>query len=175
MNSRTQLLLTVFAGVLLAAASPHRQAEPAKNQFESPDKQLIASVVATNSGTAIASSESRVEVRSATGELLAQEDFTSQDGEHGYAVTKAAWTPDSQFFVFNLENSGGHSPWHSPTKFYARKQQKIMSLDEALHDSVTGGDFVIGAPDKVTVRLWFKKKKITVSLSQLAEAATPSR
>jgi hypothetical protein len=172
MNSRAALFIAVLAGVLLASASPQGQSESANKKFESPDKALIASVVATNSGTAIASSESRVEVRSATGELLAQEDFTSPDGEHGYAVTKSAWTPDSQFFVFNLESSGGHSPWHSPTKFYARKQQRIISLDDALHDSVTGGEFVISAPDKVTVRLWFKKKKVTVSLSELAEAAT---
>ena len=169
MNSRVPLLNIVLAGVLLASASP--QVAPAKKQYESPDKTLVASVIATNTGTAIDSSENRVEVRSATGKLLTQEDFTSQDGEHGYAVAKAAWTPDSQFFVFSLENSGGHSPWHSPTKFYARKQQRIMSLDEALHNSVTG-EFVIGAPDKVTVHVWFKKRKVTVSLSELAEAAT---
>ncbi len=174
MASRAVLPIAVLASVLLASASPHRHAGPQIEKMalhESPDKMLIAYVVATNSGTAIASSESRVEVRSATGELLAQEDFTSQDGEHGYAVSKAAWTPDSQFFVFSLESSGGHSPWHSPTKFYARKQQRIMSLDEALHNSVTG-EFVIGAPDKVTVHVWFKKRKVTVSLSELAEAAT---
>jgi hypothetical protein len=167
MNSLGPLLSVVFAGVLLASASPH-QVTPEKKQYESPDKALIASVVATNTGTAIDNSENRVEVRSATGELLAQEDFTSQDGEHGYAVIKAEWTPDSQFFVFSLQSSGGHSPWHSPTKFYGRKQQRIVSLDDALHDSVTG-QFVIGAPDKVTVRLWFKKKKVTIPLSELAD------
>jgi hypothetical protein len=167
MNSLGPLLSVVFAGVLLASAGPH-QVAPEKKQYESPDKTLIASVVATNTGTAIDSSENRIEVRSATGELLAQEDFTSQDGEHGYAVIKAEWTPDSQFFVFSLQSSGGHSPWHSPTKFYGRKQQRIVSLDDALHDSVTG-QFVIGAPDKVTVRLWFKKKKVTIPLSELAD------
>ncbi len=172
MNSHAALLIAAFAGVLVASASSRQQSEPVKKQYESPDKALIASVVATNSGTAIASSESRIEVHSSTGELLAQEDFTSQDGEHGYAVIKAEWTPDSQFFVFNLESSGGHSPWHTPAKFYSRKQQRIIGLDDALHDSLTGGEFLISAPDKVTVRLWFKKKKVTVSLSELAEAAT---
>jgi dipeptidyl aminopeptidase/acylaminoacyl peptidase len=169
MNLRFQALLIVFAGVIPASTNPHHLADPP--QRWSPDNSLFALVYSTNGGTAIASSENRVEVRSATGKLLTQEDFTSQDGEHGYAVAKAAWTPDSQFFVFSLENSGGHSPWHSPTKFYARKQQRIMSLDEALHNSVTG-EFVIGAPDKVTVHVWFKKRKVTVSLSELAEAAT---
>ncbi|HJX83695.1 MAG TPA: hypothetical protein VJ723_05075 [Candidatus Angelobacter sp.] len=170
MNSRVPLLSFVFAGVLLASANPH-QVAPAKKQYASPDKMLLASVVATNTGTAIDGSENRVEMRSATGELLAQEDFTSHDGEHGYAVIKAEWTPDSQFFVFSLESSGGHSPWHSPMKFYSRKQQRIISLDDALHNSVTG-EFVIGAPDKVTVHLWFKKRKVTVALSELAETAT---
>ena len=170
MNYRVPLLNVAFAGVLLASASPH-QVAPAKRLYESPDKTLIASVIVTNTATAIDSSENRVELRSATGELLAQEDFTSQDGEHGYAVIKAEWTPDSQFFVFSLQSSGGHSPWHSPTKFYSRKQQRIMSLDDALHDSLTG-QFVISAPDKVTVRLWFKKKKVSLSLGELAETAT---
>jgi dipeptidyl aminopeptidase/acylaminoacyl peptidase len=169
MNLRFRSLLTVFAGIVLASASPHHQADPP--QRWSPDKALFALVYPTNRGTAIASSENLVEVRSARGKLLAQEDFTSQDGEHGYAVSKAEWTPDSQFFVFSLESSGGHSPWHSPTKFYARKQQRIMSLDDALHNAVTR-EFVISAPDKVTVHLWFKRRKVTVSLSELAEAAT---
>jgi hypothetical protein len=111
--------------------------------------------------------ESRVELRSKSGEMLAQRDYSSADGQHGYSVTKAAWTPDSNFFVCILANSGGHQPWHSPVEFYSRAQDKIFSLDDALHDAVTNNQFTVTAPDRVTVELYFSETTRTVSLSSL--------
>jgi hypothetical protein len=86
---------------------------------------------------------------------------------HGYSVTKAAWTPDSNFFVYSLSNTGGHQPWHFPVDFYGRAQGKIFSLDDALHDAVANPQFTVAPPDRVTVELWFSKTTRTVSLSAL--------
>jgi hypothetical protein len=80
--------------------------------FESPDGAIIAFVRFTK--TVEATSESRIEVRTRSGRVLLKHDYGSEDGEHGYGVNKAAWTPNSQFFVYSLESSGGHSAWHSP-------------------------------------------------------------
>jgi hypothetical protein len=106
-------------------------------------------------------------LRTKSGVLLVRRDYSSEDGEHGYGVTKAAWTPDSQFFVYSLENSGGHQAWNSPVRFFSRRSNKILSLDNALHDAVTNPDFALAAPDKVTVELYFSKREVTVSLSSL--------
>jgi hypothetical protein len=45
--------------------------------------------------------------------------------------------------------------------------QKIFSLDDALHDSVTNSGFSVVATDRVTVELWFSKTTRTVLLSTL--------
>lgn len=139
---------------------------PFASQYESPDKSAIA-IVSPLVKPGYGGYESWVELRSKSGKLLARREYFSPDGKHGYSVTKAAWTPDSNFFVYSLQSSGGHQPWHSPVEFYSREQQKIFSLDDALHDSVTNSWFSVVAPDRVTVELWFSKTTRTVPLSTL--------
>jgi len=93
--------------------------------------------------------------------------YASADGEHGYGVAKAAWTPDSQFFVYSLESSGGHSAWLSFVQFFARKQSKFVSLDDHLNDAIMNPDFSVSAPDRVKVELWFSKQTKSVALGDL--------
>jgi hypothetical protein len=114
-----------------------------------------------------ATNESVVELRTRSGKLVTRGDYRSQDGEHGYGITKASWTPDAQFFVYSLESSGGHSAWHSPVQFFSRQRKKILSLDDALKDSVMNPRFLVVPPDKVTVELYFSRKEVTVSLASL--------
>src|SRR5437899_963523 len=59
--------------------------------------------------------ESRVEFYSPQHEMLCALDYSSEDSEHGFGIVKAAWTPDSNYFVFSLTSSGGHQSWHFPT------------------------------------------------------------
>jgi hypothetical protein len=139
---------------------------PVPVRYESPNKAVIA-VIFPVGKPGNKSYESRVELRSNSGKVLAQRDYDSADGQHGYYVQKAAWTPDSKFFVYSMESSGGHQPWHSPVEFYSRSHDKIFSLDDALHDAVTNPQFLVTAPDRVTVELWFSKTTRTVSLSAL--------
>ena len=125
------------------------EAQTSRHQIEkhrSPDNNLFALV--TSNKAPEATRESRVELHSASGELLAKKDYFSPDGEHGFGLTKAAWTPDSQFFVYSLESSGGHQSWHSPVWFYSRSRDRIFSLDDALRDSVSNPVFAIHAPTK---------------------------
>jgi len=144
---------------------------PTRAQYDSPDKGLVALVVTVGK-----SSESRVEVRSETGRLLAARDYSSRDGEHGFGVVKAVWTPDSKFFVYSLANSGGHQPWHFPVEFYARVQNEILSLDDALRDAVMSPQFSIAAPDRVTAEFWFSRQTKTVALAGLPPTQrTPKR
>ena len=60
--------------------------------------------------------ESRVNILTSRGDKVGSLDSSSEDGEHGFAVAKAAWTPDGDYFVYSLENSAGHAPCHTPTQ-----------------------------------------------------------
>ena len=166
----------VFFGALLIAGSvwPAQKHVLASHvdRVSSPDGKLIA--VIRSSHVAEASDESRIELRTATGKLLTKRNLTSSDGEHGFGVTKAAWTPDSQFFVVSLASSGGHQGWHSPVQFFSRKNGQFLSLDDALHDAVTNPEFSVSAPDVVTVELYFSRQNKTVTLSKIAKRPVAS-
>ena len=154
-------LLTLSIGSYVEAAPS------ARKRYQSPDKTLIAFVRTSKASEAM--EESRVEIRSASGRIMAKTDYTSRDAEHGYGVIKAIWTADSQFFVYSLESSGGHQPWHSPVFYFRRKDNKFINLDRQLKDAVMNPQFSVQHPDKVTVELYFTKKKKTVSLSSLSQ------
>ncbi|HVZ19374.1 MAG TPA: hypothetical protein VG897_19805, partial [Terriglobales bacterium] len=98
-------------------------------------------------------SESYIVVSLKSGTFLAKRDLSSQDHEHGYGVVQAQWTSDSQFFVFCVDNSGGHSPTQTPVMFYSRKLSKFFVLDDLVHESVGFANFELQAPDKVSVTL----------------------
>ena len=133
-------------------------------KFISPDGTITAFVRSAKAPEA--TRESRIEVRSQQGAVLARRSYISKDREHGHGVSRAAWTPDSQFFVYSLESSGGHHAWHTPVHFFSRKENEIASLDAALKDSVTNPQFVVSAPDSITVELQYEQTK-TVSLDDI--------
>ena len=166
---------TLLAVSLLPTFLPGQTKSPEPTRYESPDKRVIAIVAPVGKSKGFESYESRVELRSRSGKLLAQRDYSSKDGEHGYCVTNATWTPDSQFFVFSLENSGGHSPWHSPIEFYSRAKNKILSLDDALNELVMSPQFSVGPPNRVTVALGTSMHTKTVALADLIRNRKPPK
>lgn len=167
MRSRFAIVAAVSFALVLGSAQTFPV--PSKgHQFASPDGSVLAIIRSTRAPEA--TSESRVELRSRKGEVLAREGYTSSDGQHGYGVTKGAWTPDSQFFVYSLESSGGHRSWHTPVRFFSRIDRKIISLDDALNDAVSNPEFAVSAPDVVTIELWSSKQSKTVSLAQIRKA-----
>jgi len=155
---------------LAAFAASHPQVP---QRYVSPDKSVVA--VITPAGPKKA--ESEVELRSSAGKVLFHKDYTSSDGTHGYEVMQAAWTPNSQFFIYSMEDSGGRAAWHSPTWFFSRKLNRMLSLDNALNDSVSFPNFKLIPPDEVTVTLWgqgsLPKRKVALS-SLLPKGANPA-
>ena len=153
----------VCVPVLLAITSSGQKRPEKQQTFRSPDGALVA--IVTSQTRPQATAESRIEIRKSSGKVLASQSYTSDSGEHGYGIAKAQWTPNSRFFVFSLESSGGHSAWHSPVLFFSVERNEVFSLDDALRDAVMNPQFKITAPDKVTVELYFTRKTGTVSLS----------
>jgi hypothetical protein len=139
-------------------------------KYVSPDKSVIA--VITPAGPK--KNESLVELRSSAGKVLFHKDYTSPDGTHGFGVVQAAWTPNSQFFIYSMEDSGDRAAWHSPTWFFSRKMNRMYSLDDALNDAVSFPDFKLVPPDDITVTLWAQGSmtKRTASLSSLLQPKT---
>gem|GEM_PF-6864774 len=97
----------------------------------------------------------------------------------GWPVEYAAWTPDSKFFVFNTTSSGGHGPWHAPTYFYSREDNKIYSLDDrigAVESSNVSHAFSLKAPDviQVTIHDSPNDRDFSDSLSSILKKPKPN-
>lgn len=113
-----------------------------QEEYASPDGRYGALVVALPSG------ESKVVVKTKQGRILCSKSYGSEDGEHGGVVAQAAWTPNSTFFVYSMESSGGHQPWHSPIYYISIRDFKIRNLDDYI-GAVTEPNFELLAPDTV--------------------------
>lgn len=131
------LLISLVAGVFAGEFS----------KYPSPDGRLTAIIVPLP-GAHYGAGENRVEIRSQNGSLLFSHSYGSEDGEHGFGVEHAAWTPDSKFFVYSLSSSGGHQAWHFPTDFIETATLHLHRLDE-YRGPVTAPDFKVLPPDRV--------------------------
>jgi hypothetical protein len=133
--------------VLSAASVPVRGFADETHKYVSPDRKLQALVIPAGKAGDWRT-ENRVEIRDVRGKSLLTKSFVSKDGEHGYIVYRADWTPDSQFFVFSVYSSGGHSPWNSPTYFYCRSDNRLRLLDDYI-GPVTDPDFELSASNVI--------------------------
>jgi len=135
----------VAAATCFLPATPSWPADV--RQYSSPDGQLRARIgFSKNSPTA--TPESRVTI-TAGAKVVFERSYESEDGEHGFGVERAAWTPDSRFLVFSLSSSGGHQAWHFPTDFWCRADARVRRLDDYI-GPITSAEFSVSRPDVVT-------------------------
>lgn len=161
---------------LLSNPRPEGSCEKVAPQvFPSPDGGLRALVVPVGvSLYATPDIENRVVIRSRDGDTLASKDYASPRGTNGYYVYRAEWSPDSQFFVYSMMSSGGHSPWSFPTMVYSREKNRTAKLSDMMDGKPTlSGDFSIAAPHSLRVQTWKQpgdlENRLPVTLN-LAEA-----
>jgi hypothetical protein len=124
--------------------------------YASPDKALLAIVLPADvSLYATPDMESRVVIRNVKGDTLMSKDYSSPRGTNGYYVDQAKWSPDSQFFVFSLLSSGGHSPWSHPMAVYSRSKNQFAKFSDMIGDKPTlSGEFTFSGPHTVTATTW---------------------
>jgi hypothetical protein len=134
--------LFLFIGVAYADKKQDRK-------FESPDGKFIAYIIALPNAP-YGSGESKIIIKTKQDKVLYSKDYSSEDGEHGFGVERAAWTPNSKFFVYSMSSSGGHQAWHFPTDFIDVSDFKIRSLDKYL-GPITDPDFELIAPDIIRI------------------------
>lgn len=175
-------MLTLAAiGASVVAARPGQGSTPQhqKSQwYPSPDGNTHVIVAPAGRGSDPGNSESRIEFYAANDKLLCALDYSSEDGEHGFGVAKAAWTADSQYFVFSLTSSGGHQPWHAPTQFYSRASRRVRTLDDYLDGAgITNPDFKLAAPNIIRTEILLEKleKEESVSIRLDTLRITPKR
>jgi hypothetical protein len=124
--------------------------------FVAPDKATHAVVLPADvSLFATPDTESRVVLRDSKGDTLTSQDFSSPRGTNGYYVASAQWSPDSQYFVFSLSSSGGHSPWSFPTKVYSVKRNQIADFSAMIDGKPTLSEkFKFSGPHTVIASTW---------------------
>lgn len=120
------------------------------------------------------SNGSMVIIKNKDGKTIFSKSYGSEDREHGEIVIQAEWTPNSIFFVYSLESSGGHQPWHAPIYYFSVQDFKIHNLDDYI-GAITNSKFELRPPDiiKAVGAHWIKDKGLgeespfEVSLSKL--------
>ena len=163
MRTAIFLLVIITAAVALAANDNGRRA------VRSPNGRYTALITPTAKNP----QENAIVIRSGPKPVWSH-DFSSPDGQHGYRVEKAEWTPDSKYFVFSLVSSGGHSVQNAPTMFYSVERKLFCTLGDYFEDSTPNPQFTVIAPAKVTIELLHQKKK-TVDLSMLRGCAAGTK
>jgi hypothetical protein len=112
--------------------------------------------------------ESVVDFFSSQGDKLCSANYFSADGTHGFVAAKAEWTPDERYFVFSMQSSGGHQPWHSPTDFYIHDDRKLCHLDDFLNPpGIATSEFLIGAPNLITTFVYGQRGPATTPLARI--------
>ncbi len=138
-------------------------------KYSSPDGKYIAIVVPLPHALS-GVGESKIEIHSKDA-ILSSAIYSSEDGEHGFGVEQATWSPDSKFFVYSMSSSGGHQSWHFPTYFISVNDFKTRYLDDYV-GSITQPEIAFSPPDIIQVfghtpRDFEKETEIKASLSKL--------
>ncbi len=149
--------------------------------FPSPDAAVRALVFPVGIDlNATPDMESRVAFRGQDGKLLNSRSFASARGTNGYYVVNAQWSPDSQFFVFSLSSSGGHSPWSFPMWVFSRETSAFAEFSQMIGKKPTlSPDFKFTGPHTVMAATWDKEgsqtqRPVTVDLAAGMKKAGPA-
>jgi hypothetical protein len=135
--------------------------------FASPDGALRALVFPVDvSLYATPDMESRIVIRTAKGDTLTSKDYSSPRGTNGYYVVDAKWSPDSQFFVYSMASSGGHSPWSFPMMVYSRQKNRIAGVSDMIEGKPTlSADFRFSGPHSLVASTWKQQGSLDDNVS----------
>ncbi|HXL47422.1 MAG TPA: hypothetical protein VN975_01435 [Xanthobacteraceae bacterium] len=142
---------------LLSSPRPESSCSSLKPRiYPSPDGALRALVLPVDvSLYATPDMESRVVIRTSNGDTVTSKDYSSPRGTNGYYVVNAKWSPDSQFFVYSMSSSGGHSPWSFPMMAYSREKKRIAPFSDMIDGKPTlSADFHFDGAHRLVAETW---------------------
>jgi hypothetical protein len=160
---------------LLPIPRPESSCSDVKPQiYPSPDGALRALVFPVDvSLYATPDMESRVVIRTSNSDTLISKDYSSPRGANGYYVVNAKWSPDSQFFIYSMSSSGGHSPWSFPMMVYSGQKNRVCG-------PTVSADFHFAGPHTLIASTWKQpgslddKIAVTVDLEEAFTKLPPS-
>lgn len=96
--------------------------------------------------------KSEIIIKNRKGETHIRYSYSSPfSSRYGLFVVKAAWTADSEFFVYSMSSDLiGHRSWHHPTFFISIDKYKVISLDD-FFGPIVYPDFKLSPPDIIHV------------------------
>ena len=125
-----------------------------KNRYLSPDGEAESIILSVPfKATSPNWTESAIYFRDYSAEKFIFRNFASGDGEHGLFFVSGKWTPDSNYFIFTANSSGGHSPWRLRTYVYRRIQNDLLPLDEDYIEPVVSPDFSALPPHSLKIKV----------------------
>ncbi len=135
--------------------------------IEAPNRSLRAVIYPADiSLDATPDMESRVVIRTQRGETVLSKDHSSPRGANGYYVYRGNWSPDSQYFVYSLVSSGGHSPWSFPIVVFSARRGQFAPFSEMIAGRPTlSGDFTFSGAHALTAMTWLRDGDIEHKLS----------
>ena len=124
--------------------------------IEAPNRSLRAVIYPADiSLDATPDMESRVVIRTQRGDTVMSKDHSSPRGANGYYVYRGSWSPDSQYFVYSLVSSGGHSPWSFPIMVFSARRGQFTPFSEMIAGRPTlSGDFSFSGAHALTAMTW---------------------
>lgn len=134
----------------------------------SPDRMFLA-VLSSSISAISGETSSFIVMKASSGVALHAEGYRLPDDPHGGKISSAAWTTDSRFFVYILENPKGPAPSTHPIFFWDSRDNQLISLDKHLGGITTG--FVLIGPDIIQAHRLSKNPAeghFSVSLSSVA-------
>jgi len=140
-NVKMKLWLTMASLMVSSMATSASTRAKHVQWFRSPDGALRVSVRSVSQDCP----ETRLTISSTTKGIIYRKDFSSSDCEHGSSFIRGEWTPDSGFFVFSIESTGGHQPGHKPVLFYNRVESTLYRLEDFI-GYIVAQDFSLKAP-----------------------------
>jgi len=150
----------LLVGILLLAGLPQEARKTARY-----GEVVIRPVNAVAGRT---DGESQMEFLDTKGTRLCVIDYSSKDSQHGYQVVKAEWTRDQRFFVWSLQSSGGHSPWHFPTRVFAVRTTRVYVLDDLVPGpGISRGDFQLTGQNTFRSQAYEDQRPFIMKLEQL--------
>ena len=149
--------------------------------LEAPNRALRAVIYSADiSLDATPDMESRIVIRGHNGDTVTSKDHSSPRGMNGHYVYRGVWSPDSQYFVYSLISSGGHSPWSFPIWVFSAKRMQFARFSDMIGGRPTSGDFTLTGAHTIAALTWPRdgdiehKLPVTVDLDAAFAKIPPS-
>ena len=158
-----------LAALLILASSREAFSQFGRVIYISPDKNLRAVVTPVDKAGAFRGSE--VAMRSTDGRIITRNIYGSDNGKHRGDVICGAWSPDSEFFVYNVTILMPHSASDLETYVFVRRLSQVYDLGPFIRGPLVDPQFLLPAGSRLLgarLKSNLRLERFEVELSKIA-------